>query len=65
MGGRDLTPLDLSDPEHPLALWEEQREVKKFPTDCAGGGGIILEVLEVFLRVKNSSDNKVAGLRAV
>ncbi len=26
--GRDLTPLDLSDPEHPMALWAEQREVR-------------------------------------
>jgi len=25
--GRDLTPLDLPDPDDPPALWAEQREV--------------------------------------
>ena len=27
MRGRDLTPLDLSDPNDPPALWAEQRAV--------------------------------------
>ena len=55
--GRDLTSLDLSDPDVRPVLWAEQREVKKFPTDCAGGGYSITSI-GIVLTVRNNYYDK-------